>query len=41
MKYTTYDVAFKMKICEEYATGNVSYRQLTEKYNVNLSLLAS
>ncbi len=41
MKYTTYDAAFKMKICEEYAAGNVSYRQLAEKYNVNLSSLAS
>lgn len=41
MKYTTYDAAFKMKICEEYATGHVSYRQLAEKYDVTLSSLAS
>ena len=41
MKYTTYDAALKMKICEEHATGRVSYRQLAEKYNVNLSSLAS
>lgn len=41
MKYTTYDAALKMKICEEYATGNISYRQLAEKYDVNLSPLSS
>ena len=41
MKYTTYDAALKMKICEEYATGHISYRQLAEKYNVNLSSLTS
>lgn len=32
MKYTTYDAALKMKICEEYVTGNISYPQLSEKY---------
>ena len=41
MKYTTYDAALKMKICEEHATSHISYRQLAEKYNVNLSSLAS
>ena len=41
MKYTTYDAALKMKICEEYATGHISYRQLAKKYNVNSSSLAS
>lgn len=41
MKYTTYDAALKIKICEEYATGHISYRQLAEKYDVNLSSLAS
>ena len=41
MNYTTYDAAFKMKICEEYAAGHVSYRQLAKKYNVNLSSLVS
>ena len=41
MRYTTYDVALKMKICEEYATTNTSYRNLAEKYNVKLSTVAS
>ena len=41
MKYTAYDAALKMKICEEYATGHISYRQLAKKYNVNSSSLAS
>ena len=27
-----------MKICEEYATCHISYRQLAGKYNVNLSM---
>ena len=41
MKHTAYDAALKMKICEEYATGHISYRQLAKKYNVNSSSLAS
>ena len=41
MKKNAYDAALKMKICEEYATGHISYRQLAKKYNVNSSSLAS
>ena len=41
MKYTACETALKMKICEEYATGHISYRQLAKKYNVNSSSLAS
>ncbi len=31
MKYIAYDAVLKMKICEEYTTGHISYRQLAEK----------
>lgn len=41
MKCTAFDAALKMKICEEYAAVHISYRQLAEKYDVNLSSLSS
>ena len=41
MPYNSYDINLKLKICEEYVNTNTSYGKLANKYNVNLSTVAS
>lgn len=41
MKRVTYDVALKMKLINEYASGSESYRILANKYQIPIATVAS